>query len=69
MIKKLFTYHPNEINETYFQHLIYASKTACRLFFASIALLIHSIFPFLFTHTASGAVIKVYASIVKRLKT
>ena len=51
--KKLFTDHPNEMGESYIEHLICASMYGVRMVFAGFAAIIHSIFPFLFQTTAS----------------
>ena len=51
--KKLFTDHPNEMDESYIEHLICASMYGVRMVFAGFAAIIHSIFPFLFQTTAS----------------
>jgi len=42
----LFTNHPKEVGETYFQHLIAASTLSFVLTFSSYMQLIHAIFPF-----------------------
>ena len=52
-IKKLFTDHPNQMGESYIEHLICASMYGVRMIFAGFAAIIHSIFPFLFQTTAS----------------
>jgi hypothetical protein len=51
--KKLFTDHPNQMGESYIEHLICASMYGVRMVFAGFAAIIHSIFPFLFQTTAS----------------
>jgi hypothetical protein len=53
LIKK-FLDHPKKQKETYIEHFYFAFKSSLILFFASIACLIHSIFPFLFENTASN---------------
>ncbi len=55
----LFTAHPHSVNETYFQHLRYASVAGLKLIFAGIACVIHSVFPFLFINTASNIMKKI----------
>jgi len=52
-LKKLFTDHPNQMGESYIEHLICASMYGVRMIFAGFAAIIHSIFPFLFQTTAS----------------
>jgi len=46
MLKKLFTKHPNEVGETYWQHFKAASRISWRSFLVSMTQLIHAIFPF-----------------------
>lgn len=43
---KLFTEHPNSVGETYLQHSVAATKLSLRLSMASLAQLVHAIFPF-----------------------
>jgi len=43
---KLFTEHPNSIGETYLEHSLVATKLSLRLSMASLAQLVHAIFPF-----------------------
>jgi hypothetical protein len=45
--------HPAEVEETYLQHLVAASRFALRLFLAAGACLIHALVPCLFTRKAS----------------
>jgi len=43
---KLFTKHPNEVGETYFQHALQAIEIACKLQVAFYTQLIHAALPF-----------------------
>ena len=43
---KLFTEHPNSGGETYLQHCLVAAKVSLKLSVASLAQLVHAIFPF-----------------------
>ena len=52
MLKK-FTDHPSSLGKTYYEHLIHASGLAWKCNKICIALIIHSLFPFLFTEYAS----------------
>lgn len=58
MEKNIFTRHVKDINESYFEnmgHILYF----CRIFFkASVMLLIHCIFPFIFVATVSSKISK-----------
>jgi hypothetical protein len=46
MLRKLFTKHPKEVGETYWQHFRTASKISFRCFLASVCQFIHAVFPF-----------------------
>ena len=54
----LFTKHPNDVNETYFEHMKCAFTFFYTLFGLSFAALVHAVFPFLFEFTASSGVKK-----------
>jgi thiosulfate reductase cytochrome b subunit len=53
-LKKMFTEHPNSVGETYFRHMFWAILYSLSLIVAGIACAVHSVFPFLFTKTASS---------------
>jgi len=46
-IKKLFTNHPNEVGETYFEHLLFASKAAKETAKISCIMMTHAVCPFM----------------------
>jgi hypothetical protein len=46
MLRKLFTKHPSEVGETYWEHLRSASRISGRSFLASVCQLIHAVLPF-----------------------
>lgn len=48
-----FSYHPNQINETYFQHMKEALRFAYSLSKDAVALTVHAVVPFLFSDKAS----------------
>ena len=52
----IFTKHPKEVGETYLEHLFNAVRFAFTFLLLFIVALIHSIFPFLLTKTASCVV-------------
>lgn len=60
-LKKLFMAHPNELGESYFQHLKAAWGSAYRLAKIFLALFVHGIFPFLFTTYGFEALERLYA--------
>ena len=51
---KIFTQHPHEVGETYWQHLRRAFFTVLLLCLVQCALVVHALFPFLLVHTASN---------------
>lgn len=59
-IARLFTDHPHSVDESYFEHMRFASWFASRLFMAGGAALIHALLPFLFETTASGIIRQLY---------
>ncbi|NRB02946.1 MAG: hypothetical protein HRU30_06730 [Rhodobacteraceae bacterium] len=61
MIARLFLDHPRSVDESYFEHALFASRFAGMLFLAMCAALIHAILPFAFEKTASGIIAKLYA--------
>lgn len=61
---KLFTTHPRSVGETYFEHMRVASSFGWPLLGAGFACLLHGIFPFLFQHTGSSTVRRLYARMV-----
>ena len=63
---KLFTEHPNNVGETYFQHMKVALKYSLTFFGLGIVAFIHSIFPFMFVTTASDKVKELYSSFKPR---
>jgi hypothetical protein len=67
-IYKLFTEHPNSVNETYFQHMRCAHGFHCTLLRLSLCALIHSIFPFWFETTASDGIKKLNDVMQRRRK-
>ncbi|WGI22352.1 DUF6356 family protein [Amylibacter sp. IMCC11727] len=61
MIAKIFTDHPASVDETYFEHLLFATKFAATLMVAAGAALVHALIPCLCEKTASKTVAKLYA--------
>ncbi|MFK7938176.1 MAG: DUF6356 family protein [Roseovarius sp.] len=61
MITRMFTAHPHSVDETYFQHLLFAGRFSLLLFGAALAALIHAVLPFLFEKTASRMIAQMYA--------
>tara|TARA_B110000263_G_C14846928_1_gene302359 strand:- start:191 stop:388 length:198 start_codon:yes stop_codon:yes gene_type:complete len=62
----IFTTHPKETGETYFQHLWFALKYSFTLFGLFVIALIHSILPFIFIKTVSNKIIKMAENLKTR---
>lgn len=60
---KLFTTHPEEAGETYWQHMGFAAVTGGRLVLAGLAALAHAVFPFVLKTTASRLTRDIYQAI------
>lgn len=68
-MKNVFTKHPHENNETYFEHGKVALCYSFKLFLLSLAALIHAFFPFLFEKTVSKEISKMSNHLEDRFKT
>ena len=64
----IFTKHPEEVGETYFEHMYNALRYSVTFLLLFFVALIHSIFPFLFTRTASCVIQEMARHIEKREK-
>jgi len=62
----IFTEHPKEVGETYFQHLWVALKYSFKLLLLFIIAFIHSIFPFIFKTTTSAKIIEMAEQLKNR---
>lgn len=65
-VVRLFLEHPRATGETYPQHLKFTVVMSSRFLLCWAALLIHGVFPFLFTKTVSNQMEKIYAIMKKR---
>ena len=64
MMKQLFTEHPASVDETYIEHFFVASSFSLRMFFASLACLVHAVLPFMFVKTGSETIETLYGRMV-----
>lgn len=64
---KLFKEHPNSVNETYFEHLIFTLRTGSKIVAAGFACMLHGLFPFLFADFASKRIIAMSENFRKRV--
>jgi len=55
-IAKLFTEHPNSVNETYFEHMGQALYFFAHFFTAALAAFVHAFLPFLCIKTGSNII-------------
>ena len=67
-MKNIFTKHPNEVGETYLEHMFNALRYSLTYLFLFLVPFIHSIFPFLFTRTSSCVIQEMADHIKKREK-
>jgi len=65
-IARLFTAHPSSVDESYFQHLLFAGRFAAMLFAAGFCALVHAVLPFLFEKTAGNLIKTMYGMIHNR---
>ncbi|WP_295313243.1 DUF6356 family protein [Roseobacter sp.] len=61
MIQRIFLDHPATVNESFFQHFLFALRFAGTLFLAAMAALVHAFIPCLCQKTASRIVAQLYA--------
>ncbi|MFT6933066.1 MAG: hypothetical protein ACJAXT_001768 [Paracoccaceae bacterium] len=59
-LTRLFTEHPESVDETYFEHLAFAGRFGFWLSVAAGAAFVHAVFPFLCDKTASRIVARLY---------
>ena len=62
----IFTKHLDETNETYTQHFLFTLNYGARLIFIGVILVLHGIFPFIFTTFDSKSIIKIANIFIKR---
>lgn len=68
-VEKAFTEHPEATGETYFEHLWFTVRMSGRFAYSWLVILIHGLFPFLCTRTASHQIELVYRSMKTRIPT
>jgi hypothetical protein len=64
--QRIFTQHPQSVNETYFEHMRFAGWFAAQLLAAGLAALIHAIIPGLFEKTAGRMIQNMNARLTNR---
>jgi hypothetical protein len=66
MFGRLFLEHPRSVDESYFEHLLFAGGFALRLIGAGVAALIHALVPCLFEKTAGNMIKDMHAKLHNR---
>lgn len=61
MLTKVFLEHPRKVEESYFEHMLFAATFAGKLFMAAGAAIVHAILPCCFEKTASRIIADLYA--------
>lgn len=60
MFVRLFLNHPRSVNESYFEHMLFAGWFSVTLFAAGCAALVHALVPALFEKTAGNLISKMH---------
>jgi hypothetical protein len=58
---RLFTEHPESVDETYGEHLVRASGFGWRMVVGGLGCMLHALLPFIFVHTGSEAIDELHA--------
>jgi hypothetical protein len=66
MFQRIFLNHPATVDETFFQHMLFALRFAFALFAAAGAALVHAFIPCLFEKTASRIITQLHQRIHNR---
>lgn len=65
-MRKPINDHLDRVGESWGRHWLYATRCGLRLIGLGLACLAHGLFPFLFTHTASDGVRRLYGELAAR---
>ena len=60
-LQRLFTEHPESVDETYGEHMVRASCFGGRMVVAGLACMMHALLPFIFVHSGSEAIDELHA--------
>jgi hypothetical protein len=60
-LHRLFTEHPESVDETYGEHMVRASCFGGRMVLAGLACMVHALLPFIFVRTGSQAIDELHA--------
>lgn len=67
MAGNLFTRHPREVGESYFEHMRIAGGVGVQMAAGAFACFVHALFPFLFVSTGSATIIRLHKRIHPRV--
>jgi hypothetical protein len=62
-----FTEHPREIGESYSEHFLNASQFGLNMLIGGAAVLVHAVFPFLFSRTGSRTMDRLHRRMTGRV--
>ncbi len=63
----IFTKHPHQVGETYFEHLKFAGAFGLNMLIGGLACLTHAVFPFVFEKTGSNKLLSMTRNFVERM--
>lgn len=66
-MRNIFTKHPHEIGESYFEHMKFASQFGFSMIIGGFACFIHALLPFIFQKTGSNVLLKMTETFVERM--
>lgn len=66
MTDSFLTRHLRDANEHYFEHLAFTIRVGATLVVIAAVVVVHGVFPFLFTHTGSRMLARLNATMAKR---
>lgn len=67
LLNKMFLDHPEAVNESYFEHMIFAFTFSARLFKVAFAAALHGVVPAACETTASSTIMAMHDEISARL--
>lgn len=67
-LENLFTKHPQQVGETYIEHMLVSLSYSLTFFLLSVTSLVHAFLPFLFINTGSNSVFYLYEVMKDRKK-
>jgi hypothetical protein len=63
-----FTRHPEEVGETYTEHMVTAAGFGATMLLGGLCVMIHAILPFLFVDTGTRTMDKLHRRMTKRVE-